>query len=217
MRITGLVPALRNPRKHELDELRRSVERFGFTTPCIIDERTGRLVAGHGRVQLLQIEMEAGSQRPEGVQQDADGEWMVPVLRGWRSRDDAEADAYLVSDNRQGELGGWDEPELAALLASLAEQDEDALVGTGYDSDDLADLLFSVEAGAEGMAGGMSVADREAMYAGSGIRSVTLPFPEAEFEQVAGWLDQLRKARNADTNSEVVKALLQEAVDDAAG
>jgi hypothetical protein len=80
MRITGLVPALRNPRKHELDELRRSVERFGFTTPCIIDERTGRLVAGHGRVQLLQIEMEAGSQRPEGVQQDADGEWMVPVL-----------------------------------------------------------------------------------------------------------------------------------------
>ena len=99
MDVDQIVPALRNPKKHELDELRRSFDRFGFTIPIMYDERTGRIVAGHGRCQLLQIDRAAGRAVPEGVR-EADGRWFVPVTRGWASESDTEAEAYLIADNR---------------------------------------------------------------------------------------------------------------------
>ncbi|MEU8356488.1 hypothetical protein AB0C27_10810 [Nonomuraea sp. NPDC048882] len=37
---------------------------------------------------------------PEGVKIGDDGVWLVPILRGWTSRSDAEAEAYLVAANR---------------------------------------------------------------------------------------------------------------------
>ena len=39
----------RNPKDHDIGAISRSVNRFGFTAPVIIDERTGYLAAGHGR------------------------------------------------------------------------------------------------------------------------------------------------------------------------
>ena len=41
----------RNPKDHDLGAISRSVNRFGFTAPVIIDERTGYLAAGHGRIE----------------------------------------------------------------------------------------------------------------------------------------------------------------------
>ena len=140
MRIDGLVPALRNPRRHNLDALRESVTRFGFTSPPEIDERTGRLVSGHGRVQLLQIEQGAGDDVPDGILVDHDGTWMVPVLRGWASKDDTEADAYLIAHNRQAELGGWDDRGLADFLGGLRETPS-ALLGLGYTAHEVDDLF----------------------------------------------------------------------------
>src|SRR5690606_26504386 len=73
--------------------------------------------------------------------QAKDGEWYVPVIRGVSFNSDAEVEAYLVADNRLTELGGWNEPELAALLQDLANEDENLLQATGYDGDDLQQLL----------------------------------------------------------------------------
>ena len=140
MRIDTLVPALRNPKRHDLDALRESVARFGFTSPPEIDERTGRLVSGHGRVQLLQIEMGAGDEVPDGITVDTDGVWMVPVLRGWASKDDTEADAYLIAHNRQAELGGWDDHGLADFLGELRDTPA-ALLGLGYTPYEVDDLF----------------------------------------------------------------------------
>ena len=52
--LEGLVRAPRNPKQHDLGVLQASLDRFGFVAPIILDERTGRLVAGHGRLDALE-------------------------------------------------------------------------------------------------------------------------------------------------------------------
>jgi hypothetical protein len=132
----------RNPKDHDLGAISRSVNRFGFTAPILIDERTGYLAAGHGRIDTLAQLKAQGKEPPANVQlADFDGDWLVPVVRGVAFNSDAEIEAYLVADNRLTILGGWNEPELAELLQDLAAQDTALLEATGYDGDDLQALL----------------------------------------------------------------------------
>ena len=58
----------------------------------------------------------SGAEAPQGVQVADDGQWLVPVQRGIAFRDEGEAQAYLVADNRHVELGGWDDSMLADVL-----------------------------------------------------------------------------------------------------
>lgn len=128
-----LVPALRNPKSHALAAIGRSIGQFGYVEPVVVDDRTGRLVAGHGRVEQLRRQRAAGEDPPEGIGED----WSVPVLRGWASRSDEEAEAYLVAANRLGEVGGWDDHALAELLAGVGE----LLPATGFTDEALAALI----------------------------------------------------------------------------
>lgn len=145
MPLEKIQPADRNPKAHDLGALHSSIDRFGFVEPIVLDERTGKLVAGHGRVEALAQVKAQGGDAPEGVQVLEGGRWYVPVVRGWSSKDDHEAEAYLVASNRVGELGGWDEDLLGEMLGDLAQLGEDggetALRGTGYDGDDVDQLL----------------------------------------------------------------------------
>jgi DNA modification methylase len=134
MALSALTPAQRNPKKHALPALRDSIGRFGYVEPIVLDERTGRLVAGHGRAKALSLMKAKGGKPPAGVA-EKDGEWLVPVLRGWASRSDQEAEAYLVASNRLTEAGGYDTAALAEMLKELAAQN--ALEGTGFDADSI--------------------------------------------------------------------------------
>lgn len=133
--------AVRNPKRHASDAIKRSIDRFGFAELPLIDERTGRLVAGHGRLDQLYAMRKAGQEPPDGVQVDASGEWLVPVVRGWASRSDADAEAYVVASNRLTTLGGWDDEQLGELLSDLQEVDPELLGIAGYTEEDLAGLL----------------------------------------------------------------------------
>ncbi len=117
--LTTIERAPRNPKKHDERAIEESFNRFGIADLPLIDERTGRLIAGEGRINQLTSMQKAGSPPPAGVQVDDTGEWLVPVLRGWASKDDQEADAYLVISNRLVENGGWDEKELMDLLHTM--------------------------------------------------------------------------------------------------
>ena len=144
MPLADVVPAARNPKEHDGAGIRRSIDRFGVAEVVLLDERTGRLVAGHGRIEAL-AEMERDETidtPPDGVVLGEDGAWTVPVVRGWSSRSDAEAEAYLVASNRLAERGGADERALAELLEELADQQ--LLDVTGYEQADLDALLDSV-------------------------------------------------------------------------
>lgn len=110
----------RNPRTHDDAAIERSIRKYGFVNPVIIDEKSGKLVAGHGRLAALEALQAAGEPPPARVQVGAGGRWRVPVLRGIAFNNAAEAEAYLVADNRISELGGWDMESLREIVSDLS-------------------------------------------------------------------------------------------------
>lgn len=172
MRLADIPAAERNPKTHALGLLVLSIGRFGFADPALLDERTGRLIGGHGRLAALAAikayrgtglegataagyELPAelwaefdevtggadpgGAGEPEGVSVDKTGAWSAPVVRGWSSADDDEAEALLIALNRLPEAGGWDTRGLAEILGGM---DADLLEVAGYEVADL-DLIVA--------------------------------------------------------------------------
>lgn len=140
MPLDDLMPADRNAKDHDQETMARSVDRFGFMEQPILDERTGQLVAGHGRRDNLLAKRERGEAAPDYVKVRA-GVWLVPVQRGWSSADDDEALAAGVALNRVGE-GLWLHDELSAILQDLANSGR-GFDGIGYGQSDLDDLLHA--------------------------------------------------------------------------
>lgn len=138
--IDVLPPADRNAKGHDDALIGASMDRFGFIEPCLLDERTHQLVAGHGRRERLIAKRDAGEDPPEGIVVH-DGMWTVPVVRGWSSADDAEAEAAGLALNQATIAGGWDSETLAAMLADLA-QSARGFDGTGFVQANLDDLLY---------------------------------------------------------------------------
>ncbi len=117
-----------NPRLNEgaVAPVMASIARFGFRQPLVVNRCT-RLI-------------EAGNTRWKAGKQLALTE--VPVL--WVDDDDLTATSYAIADNRTAEFAEWDEPSLAALLQQLAAEDE--LAASGFNEDDLSELLLRLDA-----------------------------------------------------------------------
>ena len=138
--LASLKSARRNPKKHQIETVLTSMGRFGYVAPMILDERTGRLVAGHGRLESLKRAKANGQAPPERIHVK-NGDWLVPVVRGVAFADDREAEAYLLADNQIVIRGGWDDDELKEIIERLGEEGE--LAGTGFE--DLFQEQFGVE------------------------------------------------------------------------
>lgn len=121
-----------NPKEHASEAIASSISRFGFRDPLAIDETTGRLIAGHGRLSVLERAHASGQPAPQFVQVGEDGMWLIPVTRGGSFADESEASAYLIAHNRTSELGGWNEDLLAGMLDSL---DDSLRAVAGFDLD----------------------------------------------------------------------------------
>ena len=121
----------RNPKDHDLHEIRKSFYRFGFIKPVLIDEGTGRLVAGHGRLDTLRLLKDRNVPPPRGVQVIED-KWLIPILKGVEFSDPAEAEAFLLADNRIPEMGGWKQDVLDSMIEEMSDVD-DLLEGTGFE------------------------------------------------------------------------------------
>lgn len=185
--IDQVIGAPTNPKRHSISLVRRSISRFGYVAPAIVDERTGRLVVGHGRTEALCELRDAGGTPPDGVRQAEDGTWLVPVLRGWSSRSDEEAAAYLVADNRHTELGGWDEQGLHDLLVELGDPELTEIAG--FSPSDLDELIESIQGyedtdSAEGDGGDDRSQDGTALEA---LSAVTTPDPTFTMGQGDVW------------------------------
>lgn len=132
--VACLKPHPKNPRKRSrkvVGQLARSISRFGFTNPVLID-REDCIIAGHGRV-------EAAKQL---------GHKEVPVIR-LEHLSEAEAKAYMIADNKLCENAEWDEQLLGSVFKELTELELDfGLEITGFDTpqiDMLIDGLTLVE------------------------------------------------------------------------
>ena len=112
-----LRPYERNAKIHPSDQverIKRSIEEFGFVTPCVIDGEYN-LIAGHGRVQAAK-EMGMDS---------------VPCVFV-EGLTEAQRKAYILADNRLGELGEWDMELVFDELDDLGEMGFDVEL-TGFE------------------------------------------------------------------------------------
>ena len=139
--LSALLRAPRNAKTHDVAALRASMERFGFTQPLALNEVTGLLVEGHGRLDVLQSLKAQGLPAPARVTVRK-GEWYVPVVRGLSFASAQEAEAYLVAANQLTIAGGWDERLLRETLASFADSTA-GYAGLGFDQNTLDTLTAS--------------------------------------------------------------------------
>ena len=111
-----------NPNQGDIGALCSSYTEIGFWGDVIVRQDTNEVLAGNHRVMAARsLDM------PE-----------IPVQYIEVDGDD-HALQVMLADNRTRDLATTDEDQLAILLKNLA--DKDMLLGTGFDGDDLDDLL----------------------------------------------------------------------------
>ena len=116
-----LRPYERNAKKHgagQIEKLKASIMEFGFLTPCLIDSDYN-LIAGHGRVMAAK---ELGIETVPCV--------FIEGLTEEQRR------AYILADNRLGELGEWDMDLVSDELENLRDSGLDIDL-TGFSIDDI--------------------------------------------------------------------------------
>lgn len=134
-----------NSKDHDVGLLNTAMRRFGFIDPIVLCERVGRIAAGHGRQKTLHGMMIARDIPPDGIRVREDGMWLVPVVRGWHSKDDRELDAATVALNQATIAGGWDESKLKDVLVAIGAGTEHGLDGIGFDVSDVEDLIANLD------------------------------------------------------------------------
>lgn len=134
--------ATRNPRSHDVEGILESIQRFGFTAPLILNQTTGRIVAGHGRLEALHYAKRKGLPAPHRIQV-RDDRWYVPVVTGISMLSDKDAEAYLLADNRLTELAQWSAKGLNAMLEEIRA--DNSWEGTGFTEKDLPPIENTVK------------------------------------------------------------------------
>lgn len=205
-----------NAKLHATEGIVEAMTRFGVIDLPVIDERTGLLVSGHGRVEAIRAAEEAGEDPPEGVRVDF-GTWMVPVERGWYSADDDEALAAGIGLNAWVEKGGWDRPKLVDLLDEQSPNDMGGFYGLGFSETDREDLRRSLlPQGYNPESDGHGNARREASidelaaeYRNKQVRTLVLDYPLDEYQEVIGLAGAARKTHGVEGNAELLMSLLR--------
>ena len=139
-----IVPNDKNPKEHDIEEIIRSFQRFGFTNPLIIDSNTNKLVAGHGRLQALKYLKAREQQAPDGIKEN-NNDWLVPTIKR-AFLNENEAMAYIIADNKLTEIGNWDNNKLSDMVNELLENDVNLTDGIGiYNLNEFIDELNQLE------------------------------------------------------------------------
>jgi hypothetical protein len=127
-KITDLAINPRNARTHpptQIQEIARSIKRFGFNNPVLIDE-SNQLIAGHGRVEAAKLL----------------GHKTVPALR-LEHMTDEEKRAYIIADNKLAEKAGWAPEILAVEFQALIDLGFDVEL-TGFDIPEIEMILCQI-------------------------------------------------------------------------
>ena len=119
VQIGDLIPYANNAKTHpeeQIVKIASSIKEFGFNAPVLIDSNNG-IIAGHGRTLAAQ---KLGMEEVPCVVLD--------------HLSDVQKKAYILADNRLGEIGGsdWDMDLVSLELEALQELDFDVDL-TGFD------------------------------------------------------------------------------------
>jgi DNA modification methylase len=127
--VDAFLPYARNARTHseaQIAQIAASIAEFCWTNPILVDGHNG-VVAGHGRISAA---------RKLGLTE-------VPVIE-LAHLSPTQRRAYVLNDNQLALNAGWNEELLALELQELQDAGFD-LTLTGFDADELADLLAGDE------------------------------------------------------------------------
>lgn len=118
--VEKLIPYINNAKKHsesQVTKIAASIREFGFLNPVLIDKNYN-VIAGHGRILAA---------KKLGLDK-------IPAIYA-EGLTDAQRKAYILADNRLGELAEWDMDLVSDELAALKELDFDIDL-TGFDLED---------------------------------------------------------------------------------
>ena len=80
--LASLIRWPRSAKEHDLEAIYESIEHLGYESPVVIDELSGKIVAGHSHLDdLLQLKVSGVIKPPESID-EKNGSWEVPVIRG---------------------------------------------------------------------------------------------------------------------------------------
>lgn len=130
MRLVDIVPAEYNPRvtlteaDFEYKALKASIDEFGLVVPLVVNERTGTLVSGHQRLNVM---LKNHVEETEVVVVDMEPE---------------KEKALCIAMNKVG--GQWDYGMLADIMEELRNSEIDT-TATGFSSNEIAELLGELQ------------------------------------------------------------------------
>ena len=125
--VDKLIKHERNTRihpKHQIVKLKKSIKRFGFNVPILINAEN-IIIAGHARLQAAQ---ELGMES-------------VPCIDVKHLKEGKEQRGFLISDNRITQDGEWDWDELTKEIIALEENDKELLDALGFNDIEIKTLL----------------------------------------------------------------------------
>lgn len=151
-----------NPRKGDVEAIKQSMQANGVYRPIIVQKSSGYILAGNHTYRAMR-EL---------------GETRIPVI--FVDVDDDTATRILLADNRTADLGDYNHETLIQLLQDIPDLD-----GTGYDPQDLENLLrLQPETSLDNLLDEYPPVDDD------GMRTIAMKVPEPIFEQ---WTDYLEK------------------------
>jgi len=195
VKVTDLTPHPYNVRKGDTKAIKESLDANGQYRPIVVQKSTRHIIAGN---HTYKAAVEMGWKEITATIIDVDDEAAIRIM---------------LADNRTSELATNDEAALLTLLQRL-EESSDELLGTGYDIDDLEDLIFKIEGNSGTMSDAPSASERFDDYEARGIKSIILPYEVSEYEDLLPTLAKLRQQRDLETNSQLFAALVRSAAND---
>ena len=163
-------PRLRlQPGDERYERLKRSLQEFDLVQPLVFNRRTGHLVGGHQRLEVLKNE---GAEEVDCVVVD------LPLER---------EKTLNVALNNSAVGGDWDPDRLTPLLAELAALPTVDATLTGFSEEELRDLVFEPQPAANWSEAGSDSSDSPKVI-------VTLEVPVARWGAVRARLDELLAA-----------------------
>lgn len=193
--ITDFITHPKNVRQGDVGAITQSLEAHGQYRPIVVQRSTGHILAGNHTYLAAKS---LGWEQIAATFVDCDEEQAIKIL---------------LVDNRANDLAMYDDRKLADLLKDLAATSA-GLDGSLFSGDDLDDLLFRLEGTLGEAYIANSLAELKEDYDAADTRTMLFPLTVAEYADMANKLKALREEYGEDSNSEILKRIINAAYED---